>query len=198
MNHFSVDMKVSVSKSFQYLFLIISILLLGLILAIYTVYRCRTNPTSLTTSVINEKAAMVIQNLKQTATRDGVVEWHLFARSAWLSNAGKIAELEDPQVTFFSKDQGRIELTAKHGRLHMESNDFDVSGTIVISNQLYRLHTETLQYQHKGRIIIVDSPVEISGNRMNCKAARMTFDLNTNRTVLQGQVDGFIRIGQNE
>lgn len=191
-------MKASFSKRFQFLLLLISILLIGLVFAIFAGYRFKMDAPRQVISAITEKTAMTIENLRQTATRDGVEEWRLSARSARLSDGGKEAALEAPFVIFFSKDQGRITLTANQGRLHMDSNDFEMAGNIEIRNKFYQLHTEKLQYHHKGRIIVVDSPVEIAGNRMNCKAARMTFDLNTNKTVLQGKVQGSIIMRQDE
>ncbi len=191
-------MKAELSKRVRLILVIISTLLAGIVLAVFVGYRLMTDAPRQLISAIDQNTAMTIRNLRQVATRDGVREWQLDARSANLSNGGKTADLEYPTVTFFLKDQSQVALTAEHGRLQINENDFEASGNIFIRNKGYELRTEKLQYRHKGRIIIATTPVEIVSGRMHFRADGMKVDLSANRILLEKNVEGAIGMRRNE
>ncbi|MBU1569901.1 MAG: LPS export ABC transporter periplasmic protein LptC [Proteobacteria bacterium] len=95
-------------------------------------------------------------------------------------------------VYVLSKDNQKILLTADNGILKTESNDIEISGSIIIKNDEYLLKTEKINYEHDKRIISSRVPVEISGNSLNLVASSMTIDLNTNKAELSGKVEGII------
>lgn len=169
------------------------ILLIGGILTLFIGYRFVSSTPELVISAINRQASMTISKLQQDATRDGIKEWHLEAGSARLEKAGKIAILEDIAVTFFLKNNRRVLLTANKGILNTDSNDFEVSGEVMIQDRANRLTSDKLQYEHKRRIIVSPLPVRISSDMMAFTASRMTFDLTNNQTVLEGNVEGTIQ-----
>ncbi|MFZ5573382.1 MAG: LPS export ABC transporter periplasmic protein LptC [Thermodesulfobacteriota bacterium] len=187
-----------VSKRARWILGGISILLCGLVFSIFIGHRYLSAPPVQLLSAIDEKASMTIRNLRQIATRNGVEEWQLDARSATLSDSGKTAELEGPAVSFYLRDDRRLSLTAKQGYLQLNDNDFEVIGDVVIRENRYELRTEKLQYQHKSRIITAVTPVEISSGWMHFKADGMLVDVNANQIVLKGNVEGLLGVGQHE
>lgn len=175
------------------LLILILIVVIGAILAIFIGYRFLSGTPARLLTTIGEKTDMRIDHLHQTATRDGKKEWTLNAASARLTEGGKKAHLADLSVTFFMKDGAEALLSAKHGILDTQTNDFQVSGDIVLKNKTYQLHTQTLQYHHKGRIISIDAPVEIISARMRFNAERMTYDVIKGKAILENNVRGELK-----
>ncbi len=173
------------------IFLVAIILLsLGAISAVFMGYRLILNKESKFISPLYSKANVSISKVYQTATRDGIKEWSLEAKSAYYIDATKQANLQDVVVTFFLKDGGKVYLTADQGILKTDSNDIEVTGDVVVRNETYRLRTKKLNYEHTKRIIFSKVPVEIVGDSLNLAADSMSFDLNTNRVLFEGRIEG--------
>lgn len=185
-------MKTSFSKKLKTVLIVIAVCLVIAILSIFIGYRFISDTPEKILTAISEQTAMTINRLRQTATRNGLKEWYLDARSASLAKGGQEALLEDLTITFFTRDQKEIHLTAKKGILYVDSKNFELSGEIRAQNDQYRLQTDKLHYNHKDRIIRVTVPVEISGGGMRFTGEGMMFDLKTNRTVLEGNVEGIL------
>ncbi len=166
------------------------VIILCVVLAVFVGYRRILNKHEGLISSIQSKANISIGRVHQTATRNGITEWSLDARSAHYIDAKKQAVLQDLSVTFFLKDGKKIYLTANQGNLKTDSNDIEVTGNVVVKNESYRLKTEKLHYEHGGRIIFSKVPVEIIGDSFNIAADSMSFDLNTSKTLLEGKVEG--------
>ena len=173
------------------IFLVVIILLsLVVISAVFIGYRLILNKEGKFISSLHSKANISISKVYQTATRDGIKEWSLEAKSAYYIDATKQANLQDVVVTFFLKDGGKVYLTADQGILKTDSNDIEVTGDVVVRNETYRLTTKKLNYEYTKRIIFSKVPVEIVADSLNLAADSMSFDLNTKKTMLEGNVKG--------
>jgi len=139
---------------------------------------------------IRSKANISIGKIHQTATRDGIKEWILDAGSAQYIDAEKQANLQDLSVIFFLKDKKEVYLTADKGVLKTDTNNIEVVGNVVIEYSSYRMKTEKLRYKHKEHVIFSKKHVKIDGDLFNLVADSMSFDLNTNRAVFKGKVEG--------
>lgn len=159
-------------------------------MAVFTGYRQISGKQDNFISTTEEEVDISINKIHHTATRKGEKEWTLEARSADIVHSKKKAVLEDVSVIFFLKDGTKVYLTAEHGILKYKSNDIEVEGNVVINNENYKLKTEKLKYKHKSRIIFSKVPVEISGGASRLTADSITFDLNTKKTFLIGNVYG--------
>ena len=168
----------------------IIIILLGIIIAVFSTYRNILDETAGLKSVIQSAAKMSLGKLHHTATRDGVIEWSLDASSARLLDEKKQLILDDLSVVFYMKDGKKAYLTAEKGFLHTESNDIEVAGNVVVKNNNYVLKTEKLNYEHTRRILFSNVFVEISGDSEKLTADSISFDLNTKKTMLEGNVRG--------
>jgi lipopolysaccharide export system protein LptC len=168
----------------------IIIILLGIIIAVFLTYRNILDETAGLKSAIQSAAKMSLGKLHHTATRDGVIEWSLDASSAKLLDEKKQLILDDLSVVFYMKDGKKAYLTAEKGFLHTESNDIEVAGNVVVKNNNYVLKTEKLNYEHTRRILFSNVSVEISSDSEKLTADSISFDLNTKKTMLEGNVKG--------
>jgi LPS export ABC transporter protein LptC len=173
-------------------FFLISIIIisLGIIIAVFSVYRSMLDETAGLKSAIQSAAKMSLGKVHQTATRDGVIEWSLDASSARLLDEKKQLILDDLSVVFYMKDGKEAYLTAEKGFLHTDSNDIEVFGNVVVKNDNYVLKTEKLNYEHTSRILFSHVFVEISSDSEKLTADTIFFDLNTKKTMLEGNVKG--------
>lgn len=162
----------------------------GALTTVFLGYRRISSPYDLSLSTSGDQSNISISRVHHTATREGVNEWVLEAQSAQFQYEKNRAALDDITVTFFLKDDSRVYLTAEKGVLDYRSNDIEVSGNVVIKNDIYRLQTQQLTYRHQKRIIISRLPVTIAGGGSRLAADAMTFDLNTRRALLKGNVRG--------
>ena len=138
------------------------------------------------------EAIMALSKVHQTATQDGHTQWELNADAAELeAGTGKMI-LQALNVNFFLEDGTRIEMTAQQGILYTKTNDMEIHGKVHIRNDRYTLTTESLTYEHDHRVLLADSAVHITSEAIELKAARMRYDLNTNQTQFDGQVEGIL------
>jgi len=168
----------------------IIIILLGIIIAVFSTYRNILDETAGLKSAIESAAKMSLGKLHHTATRDGVIEWSLDASSAKLLDEKKQLILDDLSVVFYMKDGKKAYLTAEKGFLHTESNDIEVAGNVVVKNDNYVLKTKKINYEHTRRILFSNVSVEISSDSEKLTADSISFDLNTKKTMLEGNVKG--------
>jgi len=177
-------------RKLKFFLISIIIILLGIIIAVFSTYRNILDETAGLESAIQSAAKMSLGKLHHTATRDGVIEWSLDASSARLLDEKKQLILDDLSVVFYMKDGEKAYLTAEKGFLHTESNDIEVAGNVVVKNDNYVLKTEKLNYEHTRRILFSNVSVEISSDSEKLTADSISFDLNTKKTMLEGNVKG--------
>ncbi len=173
-------------------FFLISIIIisLGIIIAVFSAYRSMLDETAGIKSAIQSAAKMSLGKVHHTATRDGVIEWSLDANSARLLDEKKQLILDDLSAIFYMKDGKEAHLTAEKGLLHTDSNDIEVSGNVAVKSDNYVLKTEKLNYEHTRRILFSNVFVEISSDSEKLTADAISFDLNTKKTMLEGNVKG--------
>ncbi len=187
-------------RKIKHLLILTVIITLAAILWIFIGNRMTPNKPKKLIENITRNATMFIENIQHTALRDGIKDWTLTAESATLIETEKKALIETekkvlikkPKVEFYTKEKENVHLTAQEGIVKTDTNNLEIFGNVVIQNTLYMLKTEKLHYQHKTRIIYSKTPVAISGELFNFRANTMTFDLNTNKSKLIGDVKGTI------
>ena len=163
---------------------------IGGVLVVFMGYRRILERNEALLAPLEQKADIAIGSFEQTATKNGVKEWHLKAKSAQYNKAQEEAVLEDLKVTFYLEDGRQAHLTADRGTIMTQSKDLKVSGNVMANNGDYSLKTETMLYFHDQRILLSRVPVEISGPAFHLVADSIRFDLNTQQTLLEGNVEG--------
>ncbi|MBU3948722.1 MAG: LPS export ABC transporter periplasmic protein LptC [Proteobacteria bacterium] len=131
-----------------------------------------------------------IERINQISTKNGIMEWSLEARSALYSEDKKEAYFDDLTVTFFTKDNQEIYLSADKGTLKTKSGNIEINGNVIIKNSDYILKTGKIYYDNKKHIIQSNAPVELNSKSSNLVASSMAIDLNTNKAELIGKVEG--------
>ena len=181
------------SRKLKFFLILIIIISFGIIIAVFSAYRSISGKTAGIKSVIHSAAKMSLGKVHHTATRDGIIEWSLNANSAKLLDEKKQLILDDLSVIFYMKDGKKLHLAAANGCLHTDSNNIEVSGNVVLRNNNYVLKTEKLSYEHTSRIIFSNVFVEISSDSQKLTADSISFNLNTKKTMLKGNVNGVFR-----
>jgi LPS export ABC transporter protein LptC len=164
----------------------------GIAAAVYFGYRQLAPLPQLTLAPKAGREEMVVEGVHQSATRDGRTEWSLNAATAQYRMTEKKVLLTDLAVTFFTRDDQKVYLTAREGTVMTDSHDMETRGRVVIYNDLYRLETETMAYVNGSRMITSDVPVKITGPAGELMADSLAIDLNANRLVMKGHVQGIL------
>ncbi|MFC1811532.1 LPS export ABC transporter periplasmic protein LptC [Thermodesulfobacteriota bacterium] len=178
-------------KKLKLLLVSVIVITISVTVVVFINYRQAMNArnNSISTSP-GDDANISIGKVHQTATRNGVKEWSLDARSAHYVEAERQAVFDDLSVLFFLKDNKRVYLKADRGILKTDSNDIEVTGNVEMKSDIYRLNAESLHYEHDQRIIFSKVPVKIIGNSFDLVADAMSLNLSTNRTLFEGNVEG--------
>ncbi|RJP75741.1 MAG: LPS export ABC transporter periplasmic protein LptC [Desulfobacteraceae bacterium] len=180
------------SQKIKAVLLILIFLTLGAVAFLFIGFRILSNNPEILIDTMKDHVTLSIQNLHQTATRDGKQEWTLEAESASLVQAENRSLLENLSIVFFLENQNNARLTADKGVLENNTSDFTVTGKVVLTNPDYQLLTEELHYNHKDRILFTTVPADISGKSMHFRAEKTTFYIYSHQARLEGKVKGTI------
>jgi len=177
-------------KRLKLFFLAFIVIALAAVIAVFINYRSiLENPEKLISSFPMD-SNLSIGKIHQTSTKNGVKEFSLDAASAYYTASKKTVVLKDLSVTFFLKNKQEVYLTANKGILKTDSKNIEITGNVIVKNESTRLFTEKIQYKHSRRLLLSKVPVKIVGNSYQLTADRMSLDLNTNKTVFEGRVEG--------
>jgi len=177
-------------KKLKLILLSVIVSALGIILAVFITNRNSLENDGHIVSDMRSKANISIGKAHQTAIKNGIKEWNLEAASVNYMGDNNQAIFQDLFITFYLKDKSQVYLTANKGILNIDSNDMEIFGNVVIKNTTYRLKTENLFYRHNRRIIFSKVPVTVTGAAFELAADSMSLNLNTNKTIFEGKVQG--------
>ena len=179
-------------KKLKLILLSIIFVAVGVTLTVFVSHRRILEKEENIVSGVQNKANISIGKAHQTATRNGIKEWSLDATSVNYIVKKNQAIFQDLSVTFYLKNKTEVYLTANKGILKTDSNDMELFGNIVVKNLKYRLKTENLLYRHNKRIILSKVPVKVTGTTFNLAADSMSLNLDANKTMLEGNVEGIL------
>ena len=174
-------------KLFLLAFIVIA---LTAVIAVFINYRHILENSEKLISSFPVDSNLSIGKIHQTSTKNGVKEFSLDAASSYYTASKKKVVLNDLSVTFFLKNKQEVYLTANRGILKTDSKDIEITGNVIVKNESSRLFSEKIQYKHGQRLLLSKVPVKIVGNSYQLTADRMSLDLNTNKTVFEGRVEG--------
>jgi LPS export ABC transporter protein LptC len=180
-------------KKLKLILLSVIVSALGITLAVFITHRNSLDKKGHVVSNIRSKANISIGKAHQTAIKNGIKEWNLEAASVNYMVEKNQAIFQDLFITFYLKDKSQVYLTANKGILNIDSKDMEIFGNVVIKNATYRLKTENLFYRHNRRIIFSKVPVTVTGDALEFAADSMSLNLNTNKTMFEGKVQGTLR-----
>jgi len=179
-------------KKLKLFLLSIIFIVLGVTLTVFVSHRRILEKEENIVSGIKSKANISIGKVNQTSTKNGIKEWSLDATSVNYIAKKNQAIFRDLSITFYLKDKTEVYLTANKGILKTDSNDMELFGNIVVKNSKYHLKTENLFYRHNKRIIFSKVPVKVTGASFDLAADSMSLNLNTNKAMFEGKVEGIL------
>ncbi|AOY57804.1 conserved uncharacterized protein, DUF1239 [Desulfococcus multivorans] len=162
------------------------------VIAVFTGYRHLMDEEESLVSTVQEGAGMAISSVRQTAVRNGMLEWSLNAASAEYLNAENQAVFTLPSVTFFMEGREEIVMTAAKGTVRTDSNNISVSGDVVVRDATYELRTEVLNYDNAEHRFFTNLPVVLSGAGFDLTADSASLDMKTRQAILEGNVKGIL------
>ncbi len=139
---------------------------------------------------IDSKAALMLNSMHQTSTRNGIKEWTLDASSAKLLKDKNRAVMEDVNVVFFMENGGKVNLSSARGVLDTKTHDMTFSGRVVVTHGEYTLETDELHYDKKRHILYSTVHIRIMNKESLLEADAMETDLTRSTTRLKGNVRG--------
>jgi LPS export ABC transporter protein LptC len=145
-------------------------------------------------SGFDKGATVTIDEIRQTSTRNGKVEWKLRAESGRYDLEQNQAVLTGLHVIFFTENEKEIHLSADRGILKTDSNDIEVSDNVVIKKDDMVLKARHLKYEFNRHMIFSSNPVTITdlNRRFNMTADAGEYDMEKNMIKFRGNVHGMI------
>ena len=139
---------------------------------------------------IDNEATISFTGVRHNAYQKGVKEWFLEADRVDYINDNKRAIFNLLKITFFQKKGAPVTVTADRGIWQANSNDLEVAGHVVITNEPYEMVTDRLTYLHRARKFVSDTPVSMTGISLDLSAQTMVYDLNNDQIYLFNDVEG--------
>ena len=176
------------------LFLLITVFLVfGLVLTIFIGYRTDSNPQELfVSSMVQDEATVAIDRVHQTSTKNGIKEWSLDARSAQFIEKDRQAVFDELSMKIYMENDKLVKLSAHKGYLNTDTRDMRVDGNVIADDGELKLLTETLNYEHARRVLVTTKPVQVLGSKFRLNADSASYDLTSQRTTFDGNVEGTI------
>jgi lipopolysaccharide export system protein LptC len=173
--------------------LITIFLLFGVVLTVFIGYRTVSNPEEMfLSSLIQDDATIAINKVHQTSTKNGIKEWSLDATTAQFMEKEKQAVFDNPSVTLYLENDNSIALSAHKGYLNTDTRDIRIQGDVVADDGEFKILTETLRYEHKRRVLVATTPVQILGSTFRLNAGSALYDMASQTTTFDGQVEGIL------
>lgn len=177
----------------QHLKVLLALVICISLIAIVTVfggYRNLAGDTKPLLGALQKDVTLSLCSVRQVATKNGMMEWCLNAKSAQYFNDRKQADFSEPAVTFFIDADEAVHMTAAKGTVLTESNDIRARGNVVVRNGSYELQTESLLYNNQDRTFSSADPVKIKSTEGDIFADRAAYDLETGKATFTGNIRG--------
>jgi len=139
---------------------------------------------------LSEDVSISIGTVHHTSTRDGVTEWQIDAKSAEFIPGRQEVLFKDLSAVFFAENDRKVTLVADQGILNRDTNDIEVTGNVLVIDEMFRLKTNHLSYEHQSRIMTSSVHVKVISDSWDLEADSMRLDLNTRATRFEGKVKG--------
>lgn len=178
-------------EKIKFVFYVLIALMVLLVVIIFINYRLQTGRFALFSDSDNQ-ATLTLDQVDHTASKAGVRQWSLKARTVNYYQDRNEALFHAPTIVFFAEDGTTTTLTSDQGKMDTTTQDITAMGHVVVINGPYTLETETLHYFEKKRLITTPVPVTITKDRSRITGDRMILDMNTGITRIEGNVKGVL------
>jgi LPS export ABC transporter protein LptC len=169
------------------LYCLIGLMVGGIGFGLISYHRVREEPKALL-SVLPKNTDVILNHIRHVATRDGIKEWSLDAKSAQYQKADNKTLFKDIFATFFLKHGKIVNLNSCDGALLTDTKNMEVWGDVVVRSGPYELNTDKLRYEHNTKTISTKTPIMIKGDGMKITGDSVVFNLETEQVVVSGRV----------
>ena len=138
-------------------------------------------------------ASLSISRFEHTAMKNGNKEWTMQADTARFFAETRQVELKDIDAVFFTENDETINMTAAHGEMDLNSKNIRAWEDVIVYHPRYTLKTESLRYTYDSRIMIIDAPLEITGEAVRLTADAGRYEMDTETITFEGNIES--RIG---
>jgi LPS export ABC transporter protein LptC len=177
-------------KKMTYILAVVILLVVSAISAVFINYRKMMTRAEVQVAKLSEDVSISIGTVHHTATRDGITEWQVDAKSAEYIPGKQEVLFKELNAVFFVENDRKVTLIADQGILKKDTNDIEVSGNVLVIDDMFQLKTSRLVYEHQSRIMTSLTRVEVKSNSWDLEADSMMLDLNTRKTRFEGKVKG--------
>lgn len=130
-----------------------------------------------------------IEDFNYTRTNAGRTEWEVQAKTAELFQEKNLAVFTDGKLTFYTEDDRILNLSGRQGRLHTDSYNVEIEGSIVAnSDDGYRLLTNSFSYNAKAKEVTTKDPVILFGDQLSVNGTGLHIDVERQYISLSGPV----------
>jgi LPS export ABC transporter protein LptC len=177
-------------KKMTFVLVVVILLVVAGISAVFINYRKMMTRGEAQLAKLSEDVSISIGTVHHTSTRDGIIEWQIDAKSAEYIPERQEVLFKDLNAIFFVENDRKITLIADQGTLKKDTNDIEVTGNVLVIDDMFQLKTSRLAYEHQSRVMSTSTRVEVKSDSWDLEADSMKLDLNTRKTRFEGKVKG--------
>jgi LPS export ABC transporter protein LptC len=177
-------------KKMTFILAVVILLVVSAISAVFINYRKMMTRAEVQLANLSEDVSISIGTVHHTATRDGITEWQIDAKSAEYIPGKQEVLFKDVNAVFFVENNRKVTLIADQGILKKDTNDIEVTGNVLVIDDMFQLKTSRLVYDHQSRVMTTSARVEVKSDSWDLEADSMRLDLNTRKTRFEGKVIG--------
>ncbi|HBO84481.1 MAG: LPS export ABC transporter periplasmic protein LptC [Deltaproteobacteria bacterium GWC2_42_11] len=128
---------------------------------------------------VSSNASATINNIHYIEDKNGRKEWELDALKAEYFKEDDTTIFEDVKVIFYAKDGKTFVVKGKRGKLVNQTKDVEINGDVsVISEDGYKLTTESLRFEAGIKQIKTDDRVFLTGSTIDVEGVGLLIDIN--------------------
>lgn len=133
-----------------------------------------------------------IQNFRRVKMEGDRKVWEVAAREAQYFEEDKQVVVDDPEVSFFVKDdQGVVSVKSKQGKIILDGREMDrvdLEGGIELRFRDYLVRTDRAFYQRADDSVVSPGAVVVTGDGLSLSGERMTLEMGSQRVRFEGRV----------
>ncbi len=144
--------------------------------------------------IIPENVDIQLKDVHFTEVGDPDLTWEINADTAKFVKKDNLAFFDRVRIRLIRADGKTVTLTGNEGRLHTDTRDAEVTGSVVVvSNNGDVVETDRLYYSHADRRIFTDRKITLTNPRMVISGVGMSLTLADEKVSLQSGVKALVK-----
>jgi LPS export ABC transporter protein LptC len=173
---------------------IVIVLTLGAASYIATRTGYRPESTDVRLKIIPENVDLQLKDVHFTETGDPELTWEIHADAARFAKKENMAFFDRVRIRLIRADGKTLILTGKEGRLHTDTRDADLTGSVVVASSNGDIvETDRLHYSHTDRRISTDQKITLKNPRMVISGTGLSLSLEDEKVSLRSGVRAVIQ-----